>query len=404
MIPRIHRILRPSWLMGLIFFMGHCNSSPAGKEKASSPAAPSAAVETQAEASSAVDEKIPVHIIARLEGGKGINVVLDRLLASSFQPMVEAVADENGVIDIRTTIPTPGPYQLRFPHGSMHLILKGGTLRITGSIDRLSAFEVEGDHAEETRALYHLYHIIEQFNHEFRRLQRRSREAGETKDPALVRQILDSLGYVSTGIQYRKNQAMRHFVETHDTMLVMGMAALRIDLDVFFPALARADSVLQARYPTSHLTADLHKKFLAAYPYMPDKPAPPFTLPDLKGQQHSLADWQGQYVLLDFWASWCQPCIRSFPHMKRLYRQFSGRNFQIVGISIDDAPEKAEAAATEHRLPWLILWAGSRSQTTVDYKVEGIPHYVVIDPSGHIASMMLRGQALELYLAEHLTP
>ncbi len=397
--------------IGFSFLFTRCNASSSKPTSQATTAVSehtttsSTAQQTPADATTPpadADQQIPIHIIAHMKGGRGINVVFDQLQSTTFQPIMEAVADSNGVIDIQTTIPAPGPYQLRFPHGTMHLILKGGTLHIQGSIDRLSNFDVEGDGAEETRALYHLYHIINQFNHEFRRLQKRSDEAGDTKDAALVKRVIDSIGYVSYGIQYRKNRAMQHFIRTHDTMLVIGIAALRLNLDVFFPDLAYADSLLQSRYPTSHLTRDVHKKYLAAYPYMPGKPAPPFTLPDLTGEKHALSDFKGQYVLLDFWASWCQPCLRSIPHLKRLHQLFAGKGFRIVGISIDDAAEKAEAVVKERQIPWLILWAGDRSQVAVDYQVEGIPHYVVIDPNGRIASMMLRGQALDDFLTERL--
>ncbi len=341
-------------------------------------------------------------ITAHFEGGRGINVVLDLLQPKGMRPLVEAIADSNGTIHIQTTIPSEGPYQLRFPHGVIHLILKGGHLKIEGRLDRLAHFTATGDGADETMALYDLYRLLERFNAEYRRLQRRSDQATETKDVDLVRHVLDSINYESYGIAYRKHKELARFIDQHDTMLVAGMAAARIQLDVFFPYLQAVDSMLQARWPHSHLTRDLHQKLVNAYPYMPGKPAPPFTLPDLNGNRRSLSDFQGRYVLLDFWASWCDPCIRSIPHLKKLYQRWHSGGFEIIGISIDETEAKARKAVETHRMPWTILWAGSRSQTAVDYGVQGIPHYVLIAPDGTIASKMLRGRAIEYYLQDHL--
>ncbi|MHC4586004.1 MAG: peroxiredoxin family protein, partial [Planctomycetota bacterium] len=67
------------------------------------------------------------------------------------------------------------------------------------------------------------------------------------------------------------------------------------------------------------------------------KLAPAFTLQDLNGKNVSLADFQGKVLILDFWATWCPPCVKEIPHFIELYEQYKDKGFEIVGISLDQA-------------------------------------------------------------------
>lgn len=65
----------------------------------------------------------------------------------------------------------------------------------------------------------------------------------------------------------------------------------------------------------------------------PGEPAIPFALPDMDGNIHTMEDYRGKFVLLDFWAGWCQPCLEEFPHMKEIYDSYSRDELEIIGIS-----------------------------------------------------------------------
>ena len=65
------------------------------------------------------------------------------------------------------------------------------------------------------------------------------------------------------------------------------------------------------------------------------KPAPEFKVKDLKGEELSLEKYKGQVVLLDFWATWCGPCIAELPNVKKTYQKYKDQKFQIIGISLD---------------------------------------------------------------------
>src|ERR1035438_8339651 len=67
--------------------------------------------------------------------------------------------------------------------------------------------------------------------------------------------------------------------------------------------------------------------------------APDFSLPDLTGQKLDLSSYRGKVVLLDFWATWCDPCREEIPHFVELQNRYGGQGLQIIGVSMDDAPE-----------------------------------------------------------------
>jgi len=80
----------------------------------------------------------------------------------------------------------------------------------------------------------------------------------------------------------------------------------------------------------------------AAYlpPALP-RPAPSFALKNLKGEPVVLENYRGQAVLLDFWATWCKPCVKSMPALQKLHEQFAAKGFSVAGISTDENGRKA---------------------------------------------------------------
>ena len=129
------------------------------------------------------------------------------------------------------------------------------------------------------------------------------------------------------------------------------------------------------------------------------KPAPDFQVTDLKGEKLSLEQYRGQVVLLDFWATWCPPCIAEIPNVKKTYETYKDQNFQIIGISLDRSREPLEAYIEKEELAWLHYWDNTRKVSPL-YKVQAIPSTFLIDGEGIIRKTSLRGHALEHAVAE----
>ena len=127
-------------------------------------------------------------------------------------------------------------------------------------------------------------------------------------------------------------------------------------------------------------------------------------LPDTTGTIHRLSEYvgHGKYVLLDFWASWCGPCIGSMPMMKDIHNAYASRGLQIIGISFDSERDKWISAIKRLELPWLQLsdlkgWDSAGSDI---YGVRAIPETVLIDPDGKIVATGLRDKELKVKLKE----
>lgn len=133
--------------------------------------------------------------------------------------------------------------------------------------------------------------------------------------------------------------------------------------------------------------------------------APNFGHKDVTGKMVKLSDYKGQYVLLDFWASWCGPCRAENPKVLKAYNAFKSKNFTVLGVSIDreDARDKWLKAIKDDGMPWMQLIDSDNTDKTSAsnlYAIKAIPSNFLIDPNGKIIAKNLRGEALEKKLAE----
>jgi peroxiredoxin len=131
--------------------------------------------------------------------------------------------------------------------------------------------------------------------------------------------------------------------------------------------------------------------------------APTFSAPSLDGGEVNLLDLRGKAVLLDFWATWCGPCIGEFPHLRRVHEKFADNDLMMVSISLDDDCDAAQRKIASERLAWTHVCEGwSESKIAQLYNVMGIPSTWLIAPNGTIAAKDLRGHDLDKAIGELL--
>ena len=114
------------------------------------------------------------------------------------------------------------------------------------------------------------------------------------------------------------------------------------------------------------------------------KPAKDFTVTLLDGSSLTLSKLKGKVVLIDFWATWCPPCVKGIPHLKEMYKELQGKGFEIVGISLDSKKKALDDYMAREKLPWKVSYSGKGwfDPTAKFYKVNLIPSYWLIDRQG----------------------
>lgn len=133
--------------------------------------------------------------------------------------------------------------------------------------------------------------------------------------------------------------------------------------------------------------------------------APEIALPNPSGKEMKLSDLRGKYVLVDFWASWCGPCRRENPNVKRIYNTYKNKGFTIFSVSLDENASNWKMAIEKDGLDWpyhvsdLKKWESPLPQI---YGFDGIPFTVLVNKEGKIIAKGLRGATLEWKLKELL--
>ena len=196
------------------------------------------------------------------------------------------------------------------------------------------------------------------------------------------------------------------------SLLTLGLAYDKISehdkADALYEKLANHSKYRTGRYAAtarqlleqdrSERTGELSSSAQASPNQFIGSRAPDFQVMDLKGEPLSLEQYRGQVVLLDFWATWCGPCIAEMPNVKRIYEVYRNQKFEIIGISLDNSTAPLEAYIEKENIAWR-QYLDSGGKISLQYNVRAIPSTFLIDGSGLIRKVNLRGPALETAVA-----
>ncbi len=168
---------------------------------------------------------------------------------------------------------------------------------------------------------------------------------------------------------------------------------------------AQLDSLLSSLDPVVHTSSDFEKLSDRAETLRKvaiGQPAVDFALNDPEGNPVAISSFRGNYLLIDFWASWCGPCRRENPNVVKLYQEFNPMGFEIIGVSFDRDRDQWLKAIVDDNLTWphvsdLKYWDSEAGKL---YAVNSIPATVLLDRQGIIIAKNLRGDALRKKLEE----
>ncbi len=122
-----------------------------------------------------------------------------------------------------------------------------------------------------------------------------------------------------------------------------------------------------------------------------------------EGKVTKLSDYvgKGKYVLVDFWASWCGPCKAEIPNLIKVYNQYKGEKFEVLGVATWDKPDDTKKAIEQLGIPYPQIMNAQKAGSAA-YGISGIPQIILFDPDGKIVKRNLRGAEVEKAVAEVL--
>lgn len=302
------------------------------------------------------------------------------------------------------TVPVQGPtfYRLNFYNRQqLTLVLDGNEKEVEIMLEGDNPRgEVSIKGSKHTNYVKQMEGMMRDNQSDVQDLNNQAMEARSANDAEAMQRITEE--YYALMSVYQNDFKKYLWSITPSLSVVYGLESLPIDDHYdFYDSIAtklKSDSVLVKNF----FVSDLISKVEAAEKLAIGAPAPEISLPSPSGEIVSLSSLKGKYVLIDFWAAWCKPCRAENPNVIRVYEEYAGENFEILGVSLDKNKESWVKAIEQDGLPWLhvsdLQYFNSEAART--YQISAIPATYLIGPDGTIVAKGLRGSSLEAKLRE----
>lgn len=318
--------------------------------------------------------------------------------------------DEKGHFKLSTKIGEEGLYRIKFEQNKYILLAmkEGERVQIKGNWNQLEDYQVSGSSGSIALKSF-LVNLRENIK-DIRTMQLiiDSIETRPNND-SILRMAKEDMRIINA----RFMDYVKKFADTTQSVTSALFAVNIINPAFEGPYVRKFYEQVSNRFPQSKKAKAFADRFLKGGASSPPasgakaaigNPAADFSAPTPDGESISLSSFKGKWVLIDFWASWCAPCRAENPNVVRAFQQFAGKNFTILGVSLDTSKEKWIEAIDKDQLKWnhVSELKGWGSAIARNYNVESIPQNFLVDPNGNIVAMNLRGGALLQKLSELL--
>ena len=346
-----------------------------------------------------------------ISGSNGQNFYVEAISEQGAIAIAQATADANGSFKIVGNIPGFGIYQLRMGEGQTAkyiplTLVPDDNVTIEGKAGTFDTQPiVSGTSWSETMtsymAVFSTFHLAQ---------AELTEQRGTITDEVYTQRFMDLKKPVDNfALNSMKADPGNPFniVLSASATPTMGFETYDIkNLDI----LRNVTNTFISKYPDSPMamnmqqqTVEIERAYNNFLSLSSGGQAPEIALKNPEGSEIKLSSLRGKYVLIDFWASWCQPCRRENPNVVKLYNKYKNDGFTVYSVSLDKDRNAWKQAIAADGLIWpnhvsdLLMW---ETPLVKNYNFSGIPHTVLIDPDGKIIGQKLRGAELEQKLKE----
>lgn len=329
----------------------------------------------------------PKYVLSgEIEGLEGMVYLRDR------NEMIDSAVVENGAFRFEGVAGQPRVaylYDHREPAAAqmrVFVILEQGAMQVASEEEQEGRYKVTGSPANDAMAAYNAQRI---------ELLREYRDEATTDERR--EQIIEEVSEQNESAVKENGDNLFGVLLLQDLLYEKSASEMQELIDGFSPAMQEHPTMVEIKEFVA-------KKRLTE----PGQPYVDFEQPTADGGQLSLKSVienpANKYVLLDFWASWCGPCMGEVPALKETYAAYHDKGFEIFGVSLDNNKERWTGAIESNGMNWIHVsdLQGWQNAAAADYGVRSIPANFLIDAEGRIVATGLRGDELKAKVAELL--
>jgi peroxiredoxin len=314
---------------------------------------------------------------------------------------VDSVAINEGAFAFKGSVEQPEFYVITFADtlDGIQLFLENKEINIVAHIDSIGLADIQG--SELTTIFNDFNEKLFNYNMQFRALYNEYIQANMSGNNKRVKEIEEEyaaaenqqMEYINSFVKENSNNVLAPYITLRYMAYQLEVSELEEIVEGFAP------EILETKYATTlNERLEIMKRVAIGQPFVD------FTLNDTTGNPLALSTIvdQNDYVLLDFWAAWCNPCRQENPHLVATYAEYKDKGFEIFGVSFDKTREAWVKAIKQDGITWpqvsdLKYWDSAAGKL---YAVRSIPHSVLIDKEGIIVAKNLRGEELTNKLEE----
>jgi peroxiredoxin len=329
-------------------------------------------------------------ITGYLKGAEGVAI---SLLSRSRAPLNAAIVKDGKFVMEGKPIDYPDMVFLTTPSKmeQASFFLENSEISLSGTLDSLSKVKVTGSKTQDE--YYSLSNILEATRAKMVSLLKEGQSASQNMDTARISQIRKELEVINQQQVLTEKEFVKNNPGSYAVPVIFNSILRRLTTE-------ESESIIKSLDPgvaRTQIMVSIIERVAALKTVDIGKNAPDFTLNDVNDAPVALSSLKGyKLLLIDFWAAWCKPCRVENPNVVKVYNEFNGKGFEILGVSLDRKKEDWVKAIADDKLTWKQVsdLKYFNSPVAIQYNVTAIPANFLLDEKGTIIAKNLRGEEL----------